>query len=175
MDEYMANLLRRIDDSGERYLMLVFYCFVVFVVVNEVVRRFVLDFSSLWGEEAARYGFIYLGWIGASDAVKQRAHIRFDIVMRLLPPRWHGYVYLFGEAATLVFAVFALYWSLNSISTMIKFDALSPAMRISQAWFVAAVPLGFAMLSIRVLQSAWRDIGDLRAGRKAYGGSKLFE
>ena len=32
--------------------MLVLYCFIVFVIVTEVVRRFVLDFSSLWGEES---------------------------------------------------------------------------------------------------------------------------
>ena len=171
----MGRILRSIDANGERYLMLVFYCFVVFVIVNEVVRRFVVDFSSLWGEEAARYGFIYLGWVGASDAVRQRAHIRFDIVLRMLPARWHGYIYLFGETMTLVFAGFALYWSLNSIGTMLRFGALTPAMRISQAWFVSAVPLGFAMMSVRVLQSAWRDIRDLRAGREAYGGARLFE
>jgi TRAP-type C4-dicarboxylate transport system permease small subunit len=65
----MRVFLQRIDRNGERYLMLVLYCFIVFVIVNEVVRRFVLDFSSLWGEEAARIAFIYLGWIGASYAV----------------------------------------------------------------------------------------------------------
>ena len=50
----MRAFLRGIDRNGERYLMLVFYCFIVFVIVTEVIRRFVLDFSSLWGEEAAR-------------------------------------------------------------------------------------------------------------------------
>ena len=61
----MRAFLQRIDRNGERYLMLVLYCFIVFVIVKEVVRRFALDFSSLWGEEAARFAFIYLGWIGA--------------------------------------------------------------------------------------------------------------
>ncbi len=71
----MREFLRRIDRNGERYLMLVFYCFIVFVIVTEVVRRFVLDFSSLWGEEAARFAFIYLGWVGASYARQAaRAH-----------------------------------------------------------------------------------------------------
>lgn len=171
----MRNLLRRLDDSAERYLMLVFYCFIVFVIVVEVVRRFVLDFSSLWGEEAARFAFIYLGWVGASYAVKQRAHIRFDVLLHLLPRRWHGLLYLFGELCTLVFAGFALYWSLETISTQIQFDALAPALRISQVWFEAAVPLGFSMMTVRVLQSGWRDLQDLRAGREAYSGTLLFD
>ncbi|MCX7146486.1 MAG: TRAP transporter small permease [Sulfuritalea sp.] len=115
----MKKLLHQIDENGERYLMLVFYCFIVFVIVIEVIRRFFPDFSSLWGEEAARFAFIYLGWVGASSCVKQRAHIRFDVMMHILPRRLHGYLYLFGEACTLVFAGFALYWSLETISTMI--------------------------------------------------------
>jgi len=171
----MGKLLRQLDDNGERYLMLVFYCFIVFVIVIEVVRRFLLDFSSLWGEEAARFAFIYLGWVGASHGVKQRAHIRFDVMLHILPRRWHGYLYLFGEACTLVFAGFALYWSLETISTMLRFGSLAPALRISQVWFEAAVPLGFSMMTVRVLQSAWRDIQDIRAGRDAYGGTLLFD
>lgn len=171
----MRKLLRQLDRNGERFLMLVFYCFIVFVIVTEVVRRFVLDFSSLWGEEAARFAFVYLGWVGSSFAVKQRAHIRFDVLLHVLPRRWHGYLYLFGEICTLVFAGFALYWSLETISTMIEFDALAPALRVSQVWFEAAVPLGFSMMVARVLQSAWRDIQDIRAGRDAFAGTLLFD
>lgn len=171
----MRVFLQRIDRNGERYLMLVLYCFIVFVIVTEVVRRFVLDFSSLWGEEAARFAFIYLGWIGASYAVKQRAHIRFDFLTRLLPPRAAGCVFLFSELATLVFACFAFYWSMQTLMTMVRFDALSPALRVPQAWFAAAVPLGFAMMVVRVVQSALRDVRRLRAGRAPYAGTLLFD
>ena len=171
----MRQLLRHVDTNGERYLMLVFYCFIVFVIVVEVIRRFLLGFSSLWGEEAARFGFIYLGWVGASYAVKQRAHIRFDVMLHMLPDRLHGYLYLFGELCTLMFAGFALYWSMDTIATQLQFDALAPALRIGQAWFEAAVPLGFSMMTVRVLQSARRDIRDIRAGREAYAGTLLFD
>ncbi len=171
----MRQFLRQVDENGERYLMLVFYCFIVFVIVVEVFRRFVLGFSSLWGEEASRFAFIYLGWVGASYGVKQRAHIRFDVMLHVLPKRLHGYLYLFGEACTLVFAAFALYWSMDTIATEIKFGSLAPALRISKVWFEAAVPLGFSMMVVRLLQSAWRDIQDLRAGREAYAGTLLFD
>jgi C4-dicarboxylate transporter DctQ subunit len=167
--------LQRIDRNGERYLMLVFYCFIVFVIVTEVVRRFVFDFSSLWGEEAARFAFIYLGWIGASYGVNQRAHIRFDILTRALPRRAAGCVFLFSELATLVFACFALYWSMQSLATMLRFDALAPALRIPMAWFAAAVPLGFAMMVVRVLQSALRDLRNIHSGRLPYKGTLLFD
>ncbi|RPH63515.1 MAG: TRAP transporter small permease [Burkholderiales bacterium] len=171
----MRAFLRAIDRDGERYLMLVFYCTIVFVIVTEVIRRFVLSYSSLWGEEVARYAFIYLGWVGASYAVKVRAHIRFDVILQLLPARLHGYVYIFGDIATMVFACFAMYWSLHTIGTLLEFDAKSYALRINKAWFEAAIPLGFAMMMVRLVQSFIRDVRDLRAGRKARRGALLFD
>ncbi len=160
----MRAFLQRIDRNGERYLMLVFYCFIVFVIVTEVLRRFVLDFSSLWGEEAARFAFIYLGWVGASYGVKQRAHIRFDILTRKLPARIAGGIFLFSEIATLVFACFALYWSLQTIGTMLRFDALSPALRISQAWFA-----GGRAARLRDDGRAHRPVGAARHRQHACG------
>jgi TRAP-type C4-dicarboxylate transport system permease small subunit len=170
-----ARLISALDENGERYLMLLFYCTIVFVIVTEVVRRYVLSFSSLWGEEVARYMFIYLGWVGASHAVRVRSHIRFDTVMGLLPAKMHGYVYVFGDLVTLVFAVVALYWSLHGIGTIIEFGALTPALRVSKAWFEAAVPLGFSMMVVRLLQAMKRDIADIRAGRGPYVGKLLFD
>jgi TRAP-type C4-dicarboxylate transport system permease small subunit len=61
------------------------------------------------------------------------------------------------------------------MGTMLRFDALSPALRISQAWFQAAVPLGFAMMVVRVIQSGLRDVRNLREGRPPYTGTLLFD
>ena len=109
----MRAFLRRLDADAERYLMLVFYCTVVFVIVNEVVRRFVLQYSSLWGEEVARYAFIYLGWVGAAQAVKERAHIRFDTVLQLLPVNDASYTGPSPYAPVSAFALDPVYLSLD--------------------------------------------------------------
>ena len=84
----MRNLLKNIDRNGERWLLLVFYSFIVLAIFIEVLRRFVFAYSSVWGEETARYAFIYLVWIGASAAVRERAHISASTCsLHYLPPR----------------------------------------------------------------------------------------
>lgn len=171
----MRRILAQIDDNIERWLMLVAYVVIVFVIVNEVVRRFVLSYSSLWGEEAARYAFVFLGWVGASSAVKQRAHIRFDTILNAIPNRYHGYVYIFGDLVTLVFAGFALYWTIHTIGTLIQFDARTPALRVAKAWFELAVPIGFSLMVYRLVQNIVRDVRDLRAGRDPFSGKLLFD
>lgn len=169
------SIWRALDENAERYAMLVLYVFVCAVIVQEVVRRFVLNYSSAWAEETARYAFIYLGYIGAAYAVRERAHIRFDILLHQMPPRLHGFVFLLAELATLLFAGFAIYWSLQTIGQLLRFDAASPVLRVNKAWFVAALPLGFALIIVRTLQAIARDIADLRAGRPVFVGKAMFD
>jgi C4-dicarboxylate transporter DctQ subunit len=70
--------LSNLDRNLERWALLVFYSMLVITMAVEVVRREVFSYSSVWGEEIVRYSFIYLVWIGAAAAVRERAHIRID-------------------------------------------------------------------------------------------------
>lgn len=167
--------LRNIDRNAERYLLLVFYTMVVAVIGIEVFRRFVLSFSSVWGEEIARFGFIYLTWVGASAGVKNRNHIRIDVLYSFLPERFHFFLIVFADLATMAFAVIAFYFSLIPIATSLEFNNVTSGLRISRAFFLAAVPLGFAMTMVRIVQNVIRDIHDHRAGRPAFRGKPLFE
>jgi TRAP-type C4-dicarboxylate transport system permease small subunit len=171
----MKSFLARIDQNGERWLLLGFYALIVAVIAIEVIRRFVFSYSSVWGEEAARYAFIYLVWIGAAAAIRERAHIRINVIVQFLGPRGRAATYLLADIATLVLAVIALYWSFKPIITSIQFGSVTHGLRISQAWFFAAVPLGFAMMLFRLLQSMHRDISDLRHGRPVFEGQRLFD
>ena len=171
----MQRALQALNRDAERWAMLVFYAFCCVVIVQEVVRRFVFNFSSAWGEEAARYAFIYLGWIGAAYAVRERAHIRFDVVISRVGPRAKTALFIFAELATIAFAIIALYWSLHTVRQLLEFGGTTPVLRVNKVWFEAAVPIGFALVVLRSAQGIWRDVQDLRAGREAYVGKAMFE
>lgn len=169
------KILQQIDQNGERYLLLPLYAMIVSTVFMEVVRRSLLSYSSIWAEEIARYAFIYIAWIGASSAIKERAHIRIDVVLHLLSQRMKSIVFIFGDIATLILAVLAIWMSMESVLNSIHFGSVTHGLRISQAWFLAAVPLGFLMMTFRLLQSIHRDWSDLKAGRPVFEGNKLFD
>jgi len=171
----MREAVKWLDENGERWLLLFLYSFIVLVIATEVVRRFVLLYSSVWGEETARYAFIYLVWIGAAVAVRDRAHIRIDVITHMLPPRGAALIYLLGDLLTVALACFAIYWSLDPVLVSWKFDNVTDGLRIVRVWFLIAVPFGFTVMLIRLGQSIWRDIGDLREGRPHFTGRKLFD
>lgn len=172
----LSGALRRFcERDWERPALLVLYAYIVVVIFVEVVRRFVFSYSSVWGEETARYAFVYLVWIGAAAAVRDRSHIRIGVIFQFLAGRAKTAVYLLGELAALAFAVVALRYSLESVWVAIKFDALTSGLRVNRAWFTAAVPLGFALIILRLAGSIARDISDLRKGGEPFAGRKMFD
>ena len=169
------NIVRQIDDNAERWMLIPFYMMIVLTVVFEVVRRFALSYSSVWGEEIARFMFIYVTWIGASACIKNRAHIRIDAIIHFVPDKIKAVLYIFGDIVTFIFVCYMIYSSFHEIIwTSLQFGSVTMGLRISRVWFLSAIPLGLTLCLIRLTQSLKRDISDLIAGRPLYKGSGIF-
>jgi C4-dicarboxylate transporter, DctQ subunit len=168
-------MLAALDRNLERWALLVFYTMLVMTMAIEVVRREVFAYSSIWGEEVVRYSFIYLAWIGAASAVKERAHIRIDVLFHYVGPRAKALLYIFGDLVMMFIAVVALWYSFETVEVSAKFGSVTDGLRISRVWALAAVPIGFSLIAIRLVQSLVRDIRDLIAGRPVFEGNVLFD
>lgn len=171
----MPPIFKSLDKNAERWALLIFYVMLVITMAIEVLRREIFAYSSIWGEEIVRYSFIYLAWIGAAVAVKDRAHIRIDVLMHYLGPRAKALLYIFGDLVMFVVAVIALYWSYEAVHVSAKFGSVSHGLRVSMVWFLAAVPIGFALMIVRLIQSFLRDVRALRDGKPVYEGDKMFD
>ena len=171
----MPDFVKSLDRNAERWALLIFYVMLVATMAIEVLRREIFSYSSIWGEEIVRYSFIYLAWIGAAAAVKDRAHIRIDVLMHYLGPRLKALLYIFGDIVMFVVAVIALYWSWEAVHVSAKFGSVSHGLRLSMVWFLMAVPVGFGLMILRLTQSFLRDLGALRDGRPVYEGDKMFD
>jgi len=169
------SLLQRINNDAEKWALLVFYVMLVMTMAIEVVRRELFAYSSIWGEEIVRYSFIYLAWVGAAAAVKERAHIRIDLLMHYVSPKIKILLYIFGDLVMVGVAITALYWSWESVAVSWKFGSVSHGLRLSMVWFLMAVPIGFGLIIVRLTQSLMRDIKAFRDGSPVYEGNNLFD
>ncbi len=175
MGDSKKSFLQLLDKNAERWLLLIFYVLIVMTIGVEVVRRFVLSYSSTWGEEVARYSFIYLAWIGAAAAVKERAHIRIDVILSFLSRTGQLIIYILGDLVMLGVAILALIYSFDVFQTALKFGVKTHGLGVYLAWFIAAVPIGFTLVLFRLLQSLKRDISMLRTDEPIYSGERLFD
>ena len=163
------------DKNAERWALLVFYTMLVATMAIEVLRREIFSYSSIWGEEIVRYSFIYLVWIGAASAVKERAHIRIDVLFHYVGPRVKALLYILGDLIMLFVALIAVYWSFETAAVSWKFGSVTDGLRVSKVWFLLAVPIGFALMIFRLLQSLRRDFISLKTGKPVYEGDTLFD
>ncbi|MFU8778852.1 MAG: TRAP transporter small permease [Roseovarius sp.] len=168
-------MLSTLDRNLERWALLIFYMMLVVTMAIEVIRREVFSYSSVWGEEIVRYAFIYLAWIGAAAAVRERAHIRIDVIMHYLGPRMKAALYILGDLVMAAVAVVALYWSWETVLVSAKFGSVSAGLRVSMVWFLLAVPVGFGLMLLRLVQSFLRDLRALRDGTPVHEGNQLFD
>ena len=168
------NLVTYLNNNAERILLLILYTYIVFIIGAEVFRRFVLNISSIWGAESARFMFIYLTWIGASWGVHRRLHIRIDIIHGYVSERTTGLLYIVGDIMMLVFAATTVYVTIPLIQNSISFNSVSQGLRMNLAFFQMAIPLGMSLLMMRVLQKLSQDIKDVKNGRPVYKGETLF-
>jgi len=168
----VLDLLNR---NAERWALLVFYTMLVATMAVEVIRREVFSYPSIWGEEIVRYSFIYLAWIGAAAAVRERAHIRIDVLFNYIGQRTKAALYIIGDLVMMGMAILAVDWSFETVAVSWKFGSVSHGLRISMVWFLVAVPIGFSLMIFRLVQSLIRDVSDFAAGRPAFDGAKLFD
>lgn len=165
----------RSDQNIEAWALLVFYTLLVVTMAIEVLRRELFAYSSVWGEEIVRYSFIYLAWIGASAAVRDRAHIRIDVIFNFISDRLKALLYMFGDLVMLGVAVVALIWSLDSLWVSMKFGSVTHGLRVPLWLFLFAVPLGFSLMLYRLVQSIRFDIAAFRKGEAPFEGGQLFD
>ena len=148
---------------------------IVMTVGVEVIRRFVMSYSSTWGEEAARFSFVFLVWLGAASAVKERAHIRIDVIMSFLGRKGQICIYILGDLVMLIISVLALIYSFDVFRNALEFGTVTDGLRVLKAWFLLTVPIGFSLILFRLVQSLRRDILMFNTDEPVYHGERLFD
>ncbi len=170
-----AFVLEKINIHGEKYLLLPCYALIVITVVFEVLRRFFLSYSSIWGEEIARYAFIYVAWVAMSACIKDRTHIRLDILTHILPERCKAFIAVLGDILMFIMACIAFYWSIEPVLTSIEYGSVTDGLRVSKAWFLLSVPLGFFMALFRIIQISIEDWHSFYHNRPLKQAKQLFD
>jgi TRAP-type C4-dicarboxylate transport system permease small subunit len=137
----------------------------VVVTTLGVFFRYVLNNALPWAEEADRYLFIWLSFVGASITMRHKAHIAVDLLLRYVAPAWHHRLVLIAQACVLVFLGLAFWASLPVIE--LTSETRATATDIPMSWVYLAVPTGCILIAIETLRLAARTWAERHAGRTA--------
>jgi len=137
-------------------LAVVLFAAMVAVTTAGVFFRYVLNAALPWAEEADRYLFIWLSFVGASITMRYQAHIAVDIVVRTLRPAARDWAALLTYASILAF-VGTVFWASERVIDVTS-TTRTTATDVPMSWVYLAVPVGCTLIAIEVLRLAGRAV-----------------
>lgn len=142
---------------------------VVVLLGVQVFMRFVLDRSPSWLEEVARFAFVWAVYFGFVVAAEKGRHIRVAMQIRALPPIWQKIVLTLADIAWIAFNGVVIYYGIEFVVSMFEFPFISQTTGINLVWVQMIVPLGFAWMTVRIVQGCvrrWREGEELVDSRR---------
>lgn len=158
------SFLTWINENFEKiFLVIGLLSIILFITLQTFYRYFISQFSDtagamVWTEEVSRYIFIWITYLALSVAIKQRSSIRIDILYDLLPKRWQNISWIFVDACFLLLTLLIAITGWDQIERLLRFPQHTTALRIPYLIPYAILPLGFGLMSLRLLQNLFMQM-----------------
>lgn len=142
-----------IEKNFEKWFLIISLVAMVLIIFMQVVLRW-FHAATVWAEELARYIMLYQVWIGASYAVREDAHIRITALIGKLTGNKRR------VSETVVLTLWLTVEGVLLVKEIAIMGQVSSAMRIPMTIPYASVPLGGALMSIRLVQKLIQGMKD---------------
>jgi TRAP-type C4-dicarboxylate transport system permease small subunit len=145
-----------VEHHPEDWLAFVIFWSLAFIVFLQFFTRYVMNDSLAWTEEIARYGLMWVVFIGGAMVTRRNTHIAVELLSNVMKPGRMRQVLLAAvDIVKLAFIGFLAFVSVTitermGIQRMTVFD-------VSMGWVYAGVSLGCFLMLFRQAMNVWRN------------------
>lgn len=143
--------LKWLDENFEEKIMASTLWGIVVIMGIQVIMRYVFKSSLKWSEEVSRYLFIWMVFIGMSYAIKQKSHMRIDMLEHFFPKLQKGLEFL-ADFCFFIFAAYMIGPGITVIKSLITTGQTSPAAEIPMYIVYTGLLVGFFLVLFRIVQ-----------------------
>lgn len=126
---------------------------VIGLVFYNVLSRYFLKTDVAWSSELCTLLLIWMTFVGGAMAVRRNAHLGVTEFIMGLAPRARSRVDAAVLALTALALVLLVYFGITL--TVMSWDNIAIAIRISNGWWYLAMPVGCALALVFVLHQLW--------------------
>lgn len=146
----------------EGFLMVILTSLLVLDVLLGILARYI-HFDVVFATELGKYIFIWLCAIGISTAAKDNQHVRIHFIAKRIPvnPR---IIWMFTQGLFLVFSIFFFFYGLKLTWMHFSMNKMAVGFQFPMYIFTSALPVGFALTCIRLIQDIVRNLKDSEKG-----------
>jgi TRAP-type C4-dicarboxylate transport system permease small subunit len=145
-------VLAWLERHGEEVLAGACLCVLSTLVFVQVVMRYAFRAPLSWTDEVASWCMVGLVYFGAAFAVRERAHIRVMLAIVSLPRRGGLALGIVADALWLAFNLVMVWQSALLVASFAAQPFYSAALDVNLLWPHLAIPIGFALVSLRMVQ-----------------------
>lgn len=160
------KVLRVLNDKIEEVFLVILMAAAVILVTAQIITRFVTKTPLPWSEEIARYIFLWLVWVGAAFATKERKHIRIDVVINRLPQLGQRACTIVSTIVWIAFVIFMVGISVTLTQSVFQGGQTATGSGLPMWIPYASIPVGMALMLFRILQNCYFDLKALKGGEK---------
>jgi C4-dicarboxylate transporter DctQ subunit len=146
------DIIKRFFNNFESYICQILLSFFVTLLFIQIILREVFSYTLTWGEELARFSFVWFVFFGAVVAARLSAHNRVTFQFKKFPKKVQNYIEAFADLIWLSFNFVMIYKSIWLINSMMQFTYVSPTLGWSMAYVYMIFPISFTAMSIRIIQ-----------------------
>ncbi|OAS89042.1 MULTISPECIES: TRAP transporter small permease [Metabacillus] len=151
----MKNIAKAINAHFEEYICIILFSSMTILVGAQVLSRFIFNFPLDWTEELARFIFIWLVYIAISLAAKHNAHLKMEVGEKLLSKIIGNKIYYVSDICWLAFNIYMIFYGSKMVQELMGSIQVSAVTRINMGYVYLIIPIGFTIMSIRIIQNMW--------------------
>jgi len=155
------RIIKFLDNYVESTILIITLLLMSVFVGLQVFMRYAMQASLSWSEEISRYLFIYLINIGISYGVKQDRHVSINAFVNIFSAKTRNIFLIISDSLFLIFSLIVVIHGVEVSRIICNFGQKSPAVGLPMWIVYVGTPLGFSLVSIRLIQ---RLVGRIRGG-----------
>ena len=148
----MSEKLQYVKENLDECILMGLLTVATSLVFLQVVMRYVFMDPLSWSEELARYIYIWQTWLATSYAVRKRRHLRITSAVDMIKGRPRAVLEIAVQIVWLAFSVFLCVKAATLCRMIYVGGQISPALSIPMWLPYASIPVGSALMSVRLLQ-----------------------
>jgi len=154
----MKKVLDVVEKIIDGLVALLIGAFTILIFV-QVVSRYVFNNTVTWSEQAARYLFIWMIFLGMPVLYRHGEHVGFTMVVERFPKRVQYIIRIIIHLLVLFFCVFWLVQSIDFCGRVMGKKMVG--LGLPQIYIHSCQPVGASLMIIFVLECIIRDVRGL--------------
>ena len=145
-----------IEHHPEDWLVFAIFWGLAFIVFLQFFTRYVLNDSLAWTEEIARYGLMWVVFIGGAMVTRRNSHIAVELISNVMKPGpVRSALLAFVDIVKLAF-IGLLAWLSITILDRMSIQRMT-VIDWPMSYVYGGVALGCFLMLLRQIQGTWRN------------------